>query len=219
VEPLVKRARGATCEQCLSRKQLQIEYEVDIDKMGDMYDNAYPGDEEVDQVQWKTFWVNNQRYHTVCLACLTKRKEIQTRNALKSGDFDPTVFDDEQEDYPEWGPVFLTAASKAILLNWYRKAQRLRAGKKGKRRDKAAKAISDDEGDDVPVSWLNELSKITPATTAIAVKWMRTARARLQQKKGKGVSTRESDQQDALDAIEDTTENYRSGKKSKNTKK
>ena len=48
--------------------------------------------------------------------------------------FDPSIFDDEQEDYPEWGPVFLSAASKAMLLNWYRKAQRLRAGKKGKRR-------------------------------------------------------------------------------------
>jgi hypothetical protein len=219
VEPLIKRARGATCEQCLSRKQLQIEYEVDIDKMGDMYDNAYPGDVEVDQVQWKSFWVNNQRYHTVCLACLTKRKEVQTRNALKGGAFDPSVFDDEQEAYPDWGPVFLTAASKAILLNWYRKAQRLRAGKKGKRKDKQNKAISDDEGDDVPVSWLNELSKITPATTAIAVKWMRTARARLQQKRGKGVSTRESEVEDALGSIADNTETYRSGKKSRSTKK
>ena len=219
VEPLIKRARGANCEQCLSRKQLQIEYEVDIDKMGDMYDNAYPGDDEVDQVQWKNFWVNNQRYHTVCLACLTKRKEVETKEKLRGGAFDPSVFDDEQEDYPEWGPVFLTAASKAILLNWYRKAQRLRAGKKGKRRDKVAKAISDDEGDDVPVSWLNELSKITPATKGIAIKWMRTARARLQQKRGKGVSTRETDLEDALDLIPGTTESYRSGRKSAAIKK
>jgi hypothetical protein len=46
VEPLIKRARGAQCEQCLSRKQLQIEYEVDVDTMATMYDNAYPDDEE-----------------------------------------------------------------------------------------------------------------------------------------------------------------------------
>jgi hypothetical protein len=46
VEPLIKRARGAQCEQCLSRKQLQIEYEVELDQMINMYDNTYPGDEE-----------------------------------------------------------------------------------------------------------------------------------------------------------------------------
>ena len=46
VEPLIKRARGSQCEQCLSRKQLQIEYEVDVDAMATMYDNAYPDDEE-----------------------------------------------------------------------------------------------------------------------------------------------------------------------------
>ena len=54
VEPLIRRARGAECEQCLSRKKLQIEYEIDVDAMADMYDKSYPGDEEVDQVQWKT---------------------------------------------------------------------------------------------------------------------------------------------------------------------
>jgi hypothetical protein len=31
---------------------------------------------------------------------------------MKIGMFDPSVFDDEQEKYPDWGPVFLTAASK-----------------------------------------------------------------------------------------------------------
>jgi hypothetical protein len=46
VEPLIKRARGAQCEQCLSRKQLQIEYEVDVDTMSEMYDKTYPDDEE-----------------------------------------------------------------------------------------------------------------------------------------------------------------------------
>jgi len=90
VDPLIKRARGSQCEQCLSRKQLQIEYEVDVDKMAEMYDRTYPGDEEVDQVQWKAFWVNNQRYHTICLACLTKRKEVASRNALK-GAMEPKI--------------------------------------------------------------------------------------------------------------------------------
>eukprot|EP01037_Dinobryon_pediforme_P019263 gene19263-19656_t len=149
---------------------------VDIDKMAEMYDRAYPGDEEVDQVQWKSFWMNNQRYHTICLACLTKRKEAAARAAVQSSvlGFDPSIFDDGQEDYPDWGPVYLTAASKAMLLNWYRKAH-------------------DDEEDDLPFSWLKEMPNITPSTNAIAVKWMRSARARLQKKRGKGTSIRESD--------------------------
>jgi hypothetical protein len=216
VEPLIKRARGAQCEKCLSQKQLQIEYEIDIEKMAEMYDKTYPQDEEVDQIQWKSFWVNNQRYHTICLACLAQRKEKAAKAAAKAGALDPTIFDDEQEEYPDWGPVFLTPTSKAILLNWYRKAQKLRAGKKATRkRPKVVKEISDDEGEELPTQWLQELANVTPSTKAIAVKWMRTARARLQKKKGKGASLNEKQ----VDEIEPVGETFKSGKKSKQLKK
>jgi hypothetical protein len=212
VDALIRKARGGECEQCLSRKQLQVEYEIDVDQMAQMYDNTFPGDEEVDQVQWKTFWMNNQRYHTICLACVTKRKEIETQNAL-AGLYDDDLLNDKQEEYPDWGPIFLSAASKAILLNWYRKAQRLRAGKKGaKKRVKEVKQISDDEGDEIPAEWVKNLKSISDSTKTIAIKWMRTARARLQQRKGKGVSVREVE-------IEELTENFKSGKKSKNLRK
>jgi len=116
------------------------------------------------------------------------------------------MLNDKQEEYPDWGPIFLSAASKAILLNWYRKAQRLRAGKKGaKKRVKEVKQISDDEGigslphslsqslahlfidhlgDEIPAEWVKNLKSISDSTKTIAIKWMRTARARLQQRKG-----------------------------------
>jgi hypothetical protein len=177
----------------------------------------------VDQVQWKTFWVNNQRYHTICLACLTKRKELEARNKIKSGNvFDPTLFDDdEQEQYPEWGPVFLSGPSKAILLNWYRKAQKLRAGKKRQarqRKDRIVRDFSDDEGEDPMHSWLKEgLKDLTPASKAIAIKWMRTARAKLQQKRGKGASLRERDVDDK--AADNVQETFKSGRKSRMGKK
>ncbi|CAM9092103.1 unnamed protein product, partial [Ectocarpus fasciculatus] len=184
VEPLIRRARGVECEQCLSRKQLNVEYEIDVDEMMSMYEAAYPEDEEIDQVQWKAFWSRNQIYHTICLSCLTKRKE-KIRGGGAGGPAAPgfdTPFDDDQEQYPDWGPVFLTPASKAILLNWYRKAQRSRAGKKGvkKTKAKAPRAISDDEGDDVPPGWTKQMAAMQPSSKAIAVKWMRTARAQLQ---------------------------------------
>jgi hypothetical protein len=218
VEPLIRRARGAECEQCLSRKKLQIEYEIDVDTMADMYDRSYPGDEEVDQVQWKTFWMNNQRYHTICLACLTKRKEIVTRAAL-AGVMDLSMYDDEQEEYPEWGPVYLSAASKAILLNWYRKAQRVRAGKKGAkvRRDKIVKEVSDDEGDEKEATFTKNFVPPSASTVAIAIKWVRTARARIQKKRGKGASLKEADL--AKEEDYSVTERFRSGNKSKRNRK
>merc|ERR1712000_686532 len=146
VEPLIRRARGAECEQCLSRKQLQVEYEVDIDQMIQMYENMFPSDVEIDQVQWKTFWMRNQHYHTICMACIAQRKD-KRREAVRQGRPELANLDDEVEEYPDWGPVFLSAASKAILLNWYRKAQQQRALKKSrkKKEKQEKKVVSDDE--------------------------------------------------------------------------
>eukprot|EP00604_Paraphysomonas_vestita_P000478 CAMPEP_0174826448 /NCGR_PEP_ID=MMETSP1107-20130205/44056_1 /TAXON_ID=36770 /ORGANISM="Paraphysomonas vestita, Strain GFlagA" /LENGTH=334 /DNA_ID=CAMNT_0016059645 /DNA_START=1616 /DNA_END=2621 /DNA_ORIENTATION=- len=208
VEPLIRRARGAECEQCLSRKQLQVEYEVDIDQMIQMYENFFPSDIEIDQVQWKTFWMRNQHYHTICMTCIAKRKD-KNRDIARSGKPELARLDDEIEDYPDWGPVYLSAPSKAILLNWLRQARTLRAGKKGRKKDKEriAKVVSDDEGDDVPRDWVKEAAKLTPATKAIAVKWMRTARARLQKKAGKGGE---------IPTLSDT---FKSGNKSRMKKK
>ena len=213
VEPLIRQARGAECEQCLSRKQLNIEYEIDLDQMIAMYDNLHPNETEVDQVEWKRFWRKNQRYHTICMVCVSKRKDDQRdKKRKKLGQYDD-LDDLRQEDYPDWGPVFLSAASKAILLNWYRKAQKLRASKKGRREKKAPKPISDDEGDDIPRAFGKSV-ETTPATQAIAIKWMRTARARLQQKGGKGASALPSAQ-----AIPLSNTFKKSGNKSKMRKK
>jgi hypothetical protein len=198
----------------------------------------------VDQVQWKTFWINNQRYHTICLACLTKRKEVDAQSRLRGGLLDPSLFDDDaQEAYPDWGPVFLSAASKAMLLNWYRRAQKLRAAKRRRprragpagaaaaddddsmtmstkgRKERAFKEISDDEGDDPMFSWLKEgMAELSASSKAIAIKWMRTARARLQAKRGKGAGAREKEM-DELESRGAATETFKSGKKSRLAKK
>jgi hypothetical protein len=211
VEPLIRKSRGPECEQCLSRRQLQVEYDVDLEAMSKMYDERFPDEERVDQVQWKSFWTKNQHYHTICLACSTKRKEKERKNALR-GAFDDALLDDDPEAYPDWGPVYLSAASKAILLNWYRKAQRVRQGKRGQKRQKKVLSISDDEGDTAPIEWTKALEKLTPASKAIAIFWTRTARARIQSRYGKGASTSERD----LDA---KATNFKSGKKSRTLRK
>lgn len=215
VDPLIRKARGAECEQCLSRRQLQVEYEIDIDTMSRMYDNTYPGDEEVDQVQWKSFWMNNQRYHTVCLSCATRRKEVAKNSKMAGNVGDAAALDDAPDAYPDWGPVFLSAASKAIALNWYRKAQRVRAGKKGMRkRDKIVKDISDDEGEDYPKAWSQQLDKVSASTQAIAVFWLQTARTRMLKRAGRGGGRKEEKEPPAA-----TAESFKSGRKSKNLRK
>ena len=234
VDPLIRKARGAECEQCLSRRQLQVEYEIDVDTMSRMYDSTYPGDEEVDQVQWKSFWMNNQRYHTVCLSCATKRKELARNDKVRNegggagGEGGMNFLDDAPaEAYPDWGPVYLSAASKAIALNWYRKAQRARVGKKGlRKKDKIVKDVSDDEGDDLPKKWTKDMDPVSSSTNAIAQFWLHTARTRLLKRGGKGAGLREADvdakqaeKQARLEAAAESEDNFRSGKKSKNRKK
>merc|ERR1711968_391545 len=195
VDPLIRKARGAECEQCLSRKQLQVEYDIDVDEMSMKYLQTFPEDEDIDQVQWKAFWNKNQKYHTICLACLSKRKEKVIKEALAgAGGFAAILYDDEQEGYPDFGPVYLSAASKAILMSWYRKAQMVRQAKKGvnRRAPKVIKAISDDEGDDeVPLEWAKQMEKMSASSKAIALKWVRTARAGMQKRAGKGASLSE----------------------------
>jgi len=122
VEPVIRKSRGIECEQCLSRKQLQVEYDIDIDQMIKMYETTFPDDMEIDQVQWKEFWTRHQHHHTICLACISKRKENQKKGYVPHAPGEGgTPYRDEadtrdkqydQEAYPDWGPVFLTAASK-----------------------------------------------------------------------------------------------------------
>jgi hypothetical protein len=189
VDPLIRKARREECEICLSRKQLHVEHEVDMDSMISMYDAQYPDEEVVDQAKWKSFWNDKQVYHTYCLACISLRKKKEKLGARKIGDFLGNISDDDkQEEYPEWGPVFLSAASKAIMLDWYRKAQRRMQSKRGtrQRKPKVMRAVSDDEGEPDAPQWAMQRLDLSAATRAIAIKWMRTARARMQRKAGKG---------------------------------
>ena len=69
------------------------------------------------------------------------------------------------------------------------------------------KEVSDDEGEDVPATWAQRMAAITPASKAIAVKWVRTARATLQRQAGKGAGLRE--------VVDEAEETMRSGARSR----
>merc|ERR1712167_387386 len=64
VQPLISKARGTQCENCLSRRQLQVTCVIPLEVLAAQFDaeNAY---QESDQVAWKTFWIKSQRYRTI----------------------------------------------------------------------------------------------------------------------------------------------------------
>ena len=67
VQHLVVDAKRTECEVCMSRQKVQFETVVDIDRMCDIYDDTYPGENAIDPAQWKKFWILHQKYHNICL--------------------------------------------------------------------------------------------------------------------------------------------------------
>jgi len=193
VQPLINKARGTQCEICLSRKQLNVECIVQLEVLAEKFDLEHPED-EFDQVAWKTFWIRHQRYKTICLACVSSEKEKAKKNAMKGGGGGGGgggADDDDEEDDTgagggEWDAVYLSPAARAIMLNWYAQAQSRVFGKGGRKRKQVVVDVSDDEGDEMPSRWAQEAVELTEASKALAVRWLRTARNRLQKNKKEG---------------------------------
>lgn len=143
------------------------------------------------KVAWKRFWMQNQRYETICLQCISKSTQ-QTKSKNMQGTVDDSEKEEESGAHPAWGPVYLNASSKAILMKWYRKAQESVWGKKGRRRPTSIE-FSDDEGEDVPPGWVVSEVALTDASKALAIRWLRTARARLQEQRDRARSNGTTD--------------------------
>ena len=185
VQPLISKARGTQCEVCLSRKQLQVEVVTPLAELIQKYDGEHP-DEEFDQVVWKTFWIKHQRYRTICLQCISKAKEEERRDAI-SGAAQLSDDDDGGADYPDWGPIYLSAASRAIVIGWYKQAQQRVFGRGGKRRKQVTVDVSDDEGDEPPSRFAHVgRVELSSSSHALAIRWLRTARSQMQRRAGKG---------------------------------
>jgi hypothetical protein len=166
---------------------------------------------DFDRVVWKRFWMQRQRYETVCVKCNGRAPAHRSGFAPDSGgsssDSDGSPHrrsgSPNKARHPDWGPVFLNAAAKAILLQWYKRAQERLWGAGGPpqrppggsparsrspgaagrtRRPQSTIDVSDDENSDeeVPAAWAMRGVNIDAASAALAVRWLRTARARLQ---------------------------------------
>ncbi len=66
------------------------------------------------QVAWKSFWERHQKYRTICMACITRRNLDKRDEAVAAA----ALGGAEVPTGPQFGPVFLTAASKAIMIKW-----------------------------------------------------------------------------------------------------
>lgn len=128
---------------------------------------------EFDRGLWKQFWYRNQRYHTVCLPCISIKNETE-RNHQNGDDVNSR----------SWGPVILTDTSRVILDSWYMTARENLFGAEGKSRDRVTIDVSDDEEDDMTDEWRRHRLALNNTSSSMAVYWLRSARARLQQQQG-----------------------------------
>lgn len=170
VQPIINKARKAECEQCLSRRQLQVELLIQLEELGDRFEQEHPNMEEFDQVAWKTFFQKHAKFRTICLNCVAANKEKAVGAAQTGADIS-----DSDEEGPKFGPVYLKPASKALLKFWLARArQSLGVIAPRARLD----VSSDDEDDDeaVVADWARRPVKLAPTSIAIARKWLALAR-------------------------------------------
>merc|ERR1711871_788986 len=177
VQPLINRARRNECEKCLSRQQLQVQLVIPIEVLGDRFEKKYPSD-EFDQVAWKQFFNRNAKFRTLCLKCIQEQNALEKERAARAQRGAAVSDSDEDDDSgPRFGPVFLSPAATAILMRWKRRAADA-VRKRGGPVATAPVISDDDEDDDETVGWAKKRLKLAPASKAIAIKWLRMARAR-----------------------------------------
>ena len=142
---------------------------------------GYPRDGTVlDQVEWKRFWYQQQRYKTVCLTCLSFEKEQRNKRNVHSS----------HENSPlskeiEWGPVFLEGRSKAMMRKWYLVA-REKVSSDGNMKHNNIEISDDDEDDTNHAATIDTYIQIEPNASKIASSWLTTARFNIL-RKGKAV--------------------------------
>jgi len=134
-----------------------------------------------DQVLWKQFWYQKQKYHTLCLPCISDEKNRSCKIASKLPKEEDKSHTIDQRR--EFGGVMLEEATRAILAMWYNTARDRVFGSEGRKRNKAPLDISDDDEEDIPNEWANKPLYMTDPSTDVAVFWLRSARARLQNKR------------------------------------
>lgn len=176
VQPLIQQARKAECEMCLSRRQLQVELAIPIEVLGDKFESQSVAD-EFDVAGWKQFFAQHEKFKTLCLNCIVHLRTSAATSAGRGFDGFGGGFGGDGSN--QWPATPLSAASYALMQKWYRKAQDRVFGKSGKRR--RVLDVSDDEEELLAHSyeWAKQPVQLNAASTALARKWLMTARQSL----------------------------------------
>merc|ERR1711871_1136327 len=190
VQPLISRARRGECEKCLSRKQLQVMLLIPIEVLGDRFEKEYPS-EEFDKVAWKNFFNRNAKFKTLCLSCIQQDQEIEKQKAMRMQRGIAGYDSDSSDEGPRFGPVYLNAAATAIILKWKQMASD-EVRRRGGRTASAALISDDDSDDDESVAWAKKRLKLNAASKALAIRWLRMARAHKQAGGVRALRARES---------------------------
>jgi len=117
VQPLIQQSRGNECQICLSRNLLQVETLHSISDIDEQFKNEYQT-EDIDQVLFKRFWQRNQRFQTICLPCVQKRKSKEHEQIISD---DRSLDGDSQKILSSDN---MAHSAESILANWYATAQK-----------------------------------------------------------------------------------------------
>lgn len=114
---------------------------------------------------------------------MLKRQEEKRKRAAGMAGIAISGSDSEDEgNTAKFGPVFLSASSRAIMIMWYRKAQDRVFGRGGRARP--VMQVSDDDDDEVINSFGGRPLRLSAASKALAIKWLRTARIQIMENGG-----------------------------------
>ena len=189
VQPIIERARRPECENCLSKRNLQVELVIPIEVLGDRFEKAYPDMVEFDKVAWKEFFQKHETFRTICLDCIEKR--TQEEKLKRMGEEVPTldkVLD--EEDRPMFPKPQLTDAAKRMLKTWLANARKrlVKSHPLNVMIDQLGlkPEVSDDDSDDdlLNLKLTRKPLAINAASAAIARLWLQKAKARVEQRKG-----------------------------------
>jgi len=183
-QPLIDRAKSAMCESCNDypgESKLKVELMIPVDALADRYEIESKDGQGFDEASWKAYFLRNQRFRTVCAACVKARGSGDLGTAV-------TKIVTTRTD-PNMGSVDAGAIAREIARKWLDKArQRLKSygpeGPRGASFKLPPTALNfGEEGkpkDGVGIDSRPVL--LSSASLAIALRWLAEAR--------KGIMTR-----------------------------
>jgi hypothetical protein len=168
VQGLIKAAIIA--EEQRHPQPVDVEMKHTVEELADKFEESAPEMVEVDLASWKTFFKQNQRYRAVPKGTAQNDAAEAISSELQS-----------EQKTDGFGPIFLSAASKAIMLMWYRKGRTSLRRRAPSWMAKSSRESDEDEPPPRASQW--KATVVSASTRAIAIKWLQLGRYELAKRK------------------------------------